>query len=94
MQERAPDGEMSDYVEYLQRAFAGANKDGQDLSELFNEDVSDSNWKQTELLLNKLEQQDTRSVIEYLMRTPIGRLCREDNDGTAYKAVCNLEHIV
>ena len=42
MQERAPDGEMSDYVEYLQRAFAGANKDGQDLSELFNEDVSDS----------------------------------------------------
>lgn len=74
MQDSTPDGEMSDYVEYLQRAFEGSNKDGVNLSELFNEDVSDSNWKQTELLLNKLEQQDTRPVIEYLMRTPIGRL--------------------
>ena len=74
MQDSTPDGEMSDYVEYLQRAFEGSNKDGVNLSELFNEDVSDSNWKQTEIFLSKLEHEDTRSVIEYLMRTPIGRL--------------------
>ena len=74
MQDSTPDGEMSDYVEYLQRAFEGYNPTGQDLHELFDEDVSDSNWKKTEALLKKLEQTDSRQVIEYLMRTPIGRL--------------------
>ena len=65
---------MSDYVEYLQHRFDGENPTGQNLSDLFNEDVSDSNWEKTEAHLNRLHSEDTRSVIEQLMSTPVGRL--------------------
>ena len=65
---------MSDYVEYLQHRFDGENPTGQNLSDLFNEDVSDFNWEKTEAHLNRLHSEDTRSVIEQLMSTPVGRL--------------------